>query len=218
MKKLRPGIADGIRNIIFDFGGVLLDLDISRTIDAFARLNLNKLDPKQIHPYNHGLFLDFEIGEISPGEFIARLKDYIPETRPTDEQIVGAWNAMLLDYDWRRFELLDELRASGYGVFLLSNTNVLHREFFIEKFNRENPEQREFENYFDRCFYSDTMGMRKPDGIIYQTALKEAGIDAARTLFIDDTAVNTDAARETGIQAHHLSSPSTVLDLFESVR
>lgn len=215
--KLKPSIATGIRNIIFDFGGVLLDIDIRRTVEAFRRLGLSDLKSTEIHPQNAGVFLQLELGKITEEQFVGTLQSHIPAGKPvpTTAEILDAWNALLLDYDWRRFELLDRLRESGYRVFLLSNTNLPHREYFIGKFNRENPDGRTFESYFDRIFYSDAMHLRKPDPEIYLTALREAGIDAGETLFIDDNKPNTDAAAELGIKTVHLVSPVTVLDLFE---
>lgn len=214
---LKPSIATGIRNIIFDFGGVLLDIDIRRTVDAFRRLGLCDLKSAEIHPQNAGVFVQLELGKITQEQFVATLQSHIPAGKPvpTTAQILDAWNALLLNYDWRRFELLDRLRESGYRVFLLSNTNQPHREYFIDKFNRENPAGRSFESYFDRLFYSDAMHLRKPDPEIYLTTLREAGIEAGDTLFIDDNMPNTDAASELGIKTVHLVTPTTVFDLFE---
>ncbi|WP_298064015.1 HAD family phosphatase [uncultured Rikenella sp.] len=214
--QLKPAIASGIRNLIFDFGGVLLDIDIRRTVEAFRRLGLAGLNPAEIHPQNTGIFLDLELGTVSEEAFVARLQSCAAGGLPvpTREQLLNAWNALLLDYDWRRFGLLDRLRESGYKVFLLSNTNRPHREYFIRKFDRENPAGRPFESYFDRCFYSDVMHLRKPDPAIYRTVLREAGIAAGETLFIDDNQPNTDAAAELGIQTVHLVPPATIFDLF----
>lgn len=216
--QLKPAIATGIRNIVFDFGGVLLDIDIRLTVDAFRRLGLSGLQSAEIHPHNAGVFLQLELGNISEGQFIHTLQSYVPAGHPvpTPEQIMDAWNALLLPYDWRRFELLDRLRESGYRVFLLSNTNLPHRQFFIDRFDRENPAGRKFESYFDRCFYSDAMHLRKPDPEIYLAALQEAGLKAGETLFIDDNKPNTDAASGLGIHTVHLLPPTTVFDLFEA--
>lgn len=215
--QIKPAIATGIRNIIFDFGGVLLDIDIRLTIDAFRELGLTGMKSDEIHPQNAGIFLQLELGEITEEQFIRTLQGYVPAGKPvpTRGQVLDAWNALLLPYDWRRFELLDRLRESGYKVFLLSNTNLPHRQYFIDRFNRKNPAGRTFESYFDRCFYSDIMHLRKPEPEIYLTALREAGIQARETLFIDDNKPNTDAAQKLGIHTFHLASPATVFDIFE---
>lgn len=217
--RLKPHIATPeVENIIFDFGNVLLDIDIDLTIRAFRHLGLSGLNATEIHPHNAGVFLALELGEISGDEFAATLRSYVPAGNPvpTDQQILDAWNALLLGYEWRRFEMLDRLRESGYKVFLLSNTNLPHRLFFIDKFNRENTDSRTFESYFDGCFYSDAMGLRKPDPTIYLETLRGAGITSPeRTLFIDDNKHNTEAAKKLGIQTHHLKIGNRVIDLFD---
>lgn len=203
-----------IKNIIFDFGNVLLDIDISLTIKAFEQLGLNDFSHADIHPHNAGVFLDVELGRISNQEFIDTLKSYATSKAPSDIEIYYAWNMLLLQYDFQRFELLDKLRQN-YGVFLLSNTNLPHREFFIQKFNAENPANRPFESYFDKCFYSDEMHLRKPDTKIYTETLKDANLNADDTLFIDDNAHNLIGAQKVGLSTYHLESPETILDLFE---
>lgn len=215
--QLKPIFATDIRNLIFDFGGVLLDIDIQRTIAAFQELGLAGLHHEEIHPHNSGIFLELELGQLSTAEFVERLQLCVPsgQRTPSAEELLAAWNALLLDYDWRRFELLDALRQSGYRLFLLSNTNMPHRECFVERFNRENPAGRTFESYFEDCFYSDVMHLRKPDEAIYRTVLEQTGIEPGQTLFIDDNRPNTKGAERVGIRTVHLASPLTVLDLFE---
>ncbi len=215
--QLKPIFATDIQNLIFDFGGVLLDIDIQRTVRAFQQLGLTGLRNEEIHPHNSGIFLELELGQLTTAEFVERLQQCVPNgwRKPSAEELLAAWNALLLDYDWRRFELLDNLKRSGYRLFLLSNTNLPHRECFVERFNRENPTGRTFESYFEVCFYSDAMHLRKPDEAIYRAVLEQAEIDPAHTLFIDDNRPNTEGAERLGIRTVHLASPLTVLDLFE---
>lgn len=217
--QVKPTIATAIRNVIFDLGGVLLDIDVRKTIEAFTRLNLVGFKARELHPDNNGIFLQLETGAITQEQFITTLQSYAKprpgEPVPTPQQILDAWNALLLEVDWSRFELLDELRQSGYRVFLLSNTNRPHREQFMTTFRSGNPTGREFEDYFDGCYYSDVMRLRKPDPAIYRAVLSDAGLTAAETLFIDDNQPNTDAAARVGIQVYHLRSPKTIFDLFE---
>ena len=212
----KTAMTDGIRNLIFDFGGVLLDIDIRRTVAAFAALGLPGLDPFDTHPRNAVVFLRLELGQITERQFVEQLQALVPDGNPVPApaQLLDAWNAMLLPYDWRRFELLDRLRAEGRRIFLLSNTNLPHRRCFIDRFDRGNPAGRPFESYFDRCFWSDEMHLRKPAPEIYLDVLREEGLRAPETLFIDDNSPNTDAARELGIRTFHLAPPTAVSDLF----
>lgn len=220
--RLKPSLSNDIKNIIFDFGNVLLDIDISITTRAFSRMGLKGLRSSDIHPHNAGVFLDLELGNITTDQFVAELQAYAPEGAavPTRDQILAAWNALLLPYDFRRFEMLDSLRESGYNVYLLSNTNLPHREYFVAKFDRENPANaiaplRPFESYFDHCFYSDAMHLRKPDPKIYTTTLEYGNMVPSQTLFIDDNKHNTEAASRLGINTYHLANGKSVLDLFE---
>lgn len=202
-----------IENIIFDFGNVLIDFDILRTIRAMEQLGLSTLNPEDIHPHNAGVFLQLELGEISTREFLTKLKSYANDRIPTDLELHYAWNMMLRDYDFERFALLDKLR-DNYKLYLLTNTNLPHREYLIQKFNAENPRQRTFESYFDICFYSDAMHLRKPDAEIYRQTILQAGIEPERTLFIDDNLCNLTGAAEVGLHTYHLTQPETILDLF----
>lgn len=214
---LKPDIATGIRNIVFDLGGVLLDIDPRLSIEAFRELGVTGFTISDICRDNRDVFLEVELGRISEDEFIDALQGLVPEgiPRPTPEALRDAWNALLLPYDWRRFSLLDRLRESGYRLFLLSNTNLPHRRCFVDRFEREHPGGRRFESYFDRCFYSDALHLRKPDPAIYRHLLREAELRPEETLFIDDNRTNTDSAAALGIQTLHLAAPRTVFNLFE---
>lgn len=203
-----------VRNIIFDLGNVLLDIDISLTIEALKKLGLTNFKESEIHPHNAGIFLELELGKITNQEFYDKIKGYATGVVPSDEQIKQAWNALLLPFDYERFELLDKLRKN-YKIFLLSNTNLPHRECMFVNFKENNPAGKDFESYFDACFYSDAMHLRKPNIRIYQTLLQETGIRAEETLFIDDNAPNLPTAEELGIKTHHLVKGESVFDLFE---
>lgn len=201
-----------ISDIIFDFGGVLLDIDIQKTVKAFEKLGLSSVNIEDIHPHNTGVFLALELGDISTHEFVEQLtRRCAPGT--TEQQVLQAWNALLEDYDLRRFDLLDKLKAQGYGLYLLSNTNLPHRQYFIERL--EMITGRRLESYFDQVFYSDQMHLRKPDTQIYKEALHDAGLNPETTIFIDDNLHNTEAASKVGLHTIHLQNPQTILDLFE---
>lgn len=215
MKLLNHNL-EHIDTLIFDFGGVLLDIDVMIAIREFEKLGLTTINTQDIHPHNSGVFLDLELGTISTEDFVRRIKE-ATSINITTEQVLGAWNSLLLEYDPRRFEVLEKLR-SNHTIMLLSNTNLPHRERFIEIFNNLPYSQnngKKFEDYFDRVFYSDIMHMRKPDSVIYERVIAETGIDPKRTLFIDDNLINVEGAQSVGLNAHHLKAPSTILDLFD---
>lgn len=201
------------KNIVFDFGGVLLDIDLSLTINAFSELGLQLPDPTAIHPNNSGPFLALEKGLISTNDFLDTLQSYsTTEPKPSHEKLLQAWNALLLPYQWHYFELLDTLRERGHKIYLLSNTNQPHHIFFEERFARENPSGRTFGSYFDIVFYSDELKMRKPDREIYAYVEKEIGSNDI--LFIDDNAPNLVEPQKMGWQTLHKNPKTPINEYF----
>ncbi len=201
-----------IKNIIFDLGGVLLDIDVSRTVDAFRSLNIAGFSADDIISCHKEFFFNIETGAISPDEFISAVRESYPASAHIPEsEIWRAWNAVLLDFDMSRFEVLDKLK-NDYRLFLLSNTNLPHRTEYLDRFVRQSGGRR-FESYFERCHYSDEMGMRKPDPSIFREVISADGLSPAHTLFIDDNADNITGAEKAGIFGLHLTGE--VSDLFE---
>ncbi|MGO4294729.1 HAD family hydrolase [Chitinophaga sp. RAB17] len=201
----------GIKNIIFDLGGVILNINYQLTSDAFTQLGVKNF--KELYSQFHGssLFNRLETGHVSTEEFLAEMHQHVPET-VTDEQLKAAWNAMLLDFPLQRLQLLQQLRQH-YNLYLLSNTNAIH----LEEFNRMLQETRgipSLSSFFDRAYYSHLMGQRKPDKASYQMVLDENGLKAAETVFIDDLLPNIEGAKAVGLQTIHLESPKTILDIF----
>lgn len=209
-KKLKDSKFSNVKTILFDFGNVVLDIDISLSIREFEALGLAGFSASDIHPDNRGIFYDIEIGAISPKEFVdaLRLKSDIE-----DSVIVDAWNRLLLPYDYTRFELIQELRKS-YRVALLSNTNKIHHDFFEARFNNENPLDLTFKGAFDHVFYSDEMECRKPGVEIYERVANILEAQPEELLFIDDNAPNLVSPSQMGWSTYHLQKPETIFDLF----
>jgi putative hydrolase of the HAD superfamily len=213
--KLKSSFDPAIKNIVFDLGGVIVDIDIARTLDAFARLDIRGLQPENIHPRQTGFFLEYELGNLTNEAFTAAIRDRYDCTGVTDETIRAAWNALLLDPDPAQFALLDGLRPH-YRVFLLSNTNPWHIERLSERYRALTG--GDFESHFDACFYSHRLHLRKPDRRIYEAVIAAAGIEPSKTLFIDDNAGNFTGAVETGLQVYHLTLLEKIFALFEPYR
>ncbi len=202
-------------NIIFDFGGVLAHIDVMYAINTFLGMGVGPIDVNDIHPHNSGVFLKYEKGLISTEEFLDGLRNISPDgAGATDEDLIKAWNSIILPYDYNRFAPLLKLRESGHKVFLLSNTNYLHHEYFENLFDRENPFGLKFRDLFDEVYYSDEMHMRKPDREIYETVLAEQNLDAGETIFIDDNLINLKAPKELGMQVYHFDPKDSVSELF----
>ncbi len=196
-----------IRNIIFDLGGVILNIDPQLTVEAFRNLGWSDLyDPGNMN-LTKELFFNFERGDSSPEAFRDRIRQRI-EIKREDAEIDEAWSAMILDIPAERVRYLEELKKS-YRIFLLSNTNEIHRIKFHRTF--EASFGYSFYDLFEHSFYSHEMGMRKPDPQIYLKALNEAGIVPGETLFIDDMEVNVEVAISTGMKGLHIQ-PGTLLE------
>lgn len=185
-----------IKNIIFDFGDIFINLDKPAVYEHLAAFGYPELTPEM-----DTLSKTYEVGKISSDAFLSELQQLIPSAGIS--QITDAWNSILLDFPESRLRFLENLKAAGnYRLFLLSNTNELHIDFVkktmgMERWNR-------FKACFEQFYLSHEIHLRKPNTEIFDFVLKENGLLAKETYFIDDTQENTDAAAAIGIQTWHL--------------
>ena len=191
---------DKIKNLVFDFGGILVGLDKHRCIAA-----LNSIGAFEISVYvdecrQEDLFHDLEMGHISVPEFCDEVRRKSPRCHATDEQIAWAWGELLTGIPLHKLKMLENLKQH-YRLFLLSNTNVIHWERSVNEFFRDH--EWGINDFFERLFLSYEMGMVKPDTEIFSTMLDDAGLKAEETLFIDDSAANCAAAAALGINVLH---------------
>lgn len=213
--KLKSAFPRNISAIVFDFGGVVMDVDLSRTADAFARLGAKNLTAAETQVGSGTFFEANERGDFSPEEFWAKVRERAPELASrTDAELRAAWDALLGDFVPARIELLRKLR-SRYRTFLLSNTNAPHRETFLRRFAEQIG--GDMNALFEQAFYSDLLRCVKPSREIFEKVERLAGLVPAETLFIDDNARNVAAARECGWHAYRLDpAKESILDLFEA--
>ena len=203
-----------IKNIIFDLGGVIINLDIPATANAFQQLakkyGNNDYSPNVEHP----VFSEFEVGAITEQDFRNTLKTYI-NPMVSDNEIDTAWNAMLLDFPVERLNWLSQIK-NKYNIYLFSNTNAIHYNAFIHIYEQVAPQiglDTQFEHFFTTAYYSHTLGQRKPEVAAFEAVIRDAKLDPAQTLFIDDTLLNIEGAQKAGLQTIFLSGGVTVLDL-----
>ncbi|MCU0432219.1 MAG: HAD family phosphatase [Bacteroidia bacterium] len=201
-----------IRNLIFDLGGVILNLDFQATADAFRALGMTNFDELYTQAKQTGIFDEFDKGHISPAQFRTELRKHLPP-HTSDQAIDHAWNAMLLNLPPERLELLRELRGK-YKLYLLSNTNEIHVEAF-SAYLQHTFGFADFTGYFDQWYYSCRMGMRKPDEEIFLKVLNDHRLNASETIFIDDSKQHVEGAARTGIHAIWLEPGQTVFSLRE---
>lgn len=186
-----------MQHLLFDFGGVLVDLDKQRCINAFAELGFD------IVPYlgtfqQGGFFSDFERGEISVSEFCDILREKSNNPNLSDAQIVGAWERYLLDVPEERLEMLLRLKEK-YTLHVLSNTNPVHWDMAVNGYFRYKGLQ--VEDFFDKIFLSCELGVEKPEPEIFEKVVAGIGCAPDDILFFDDSEVNCEAARRCGLQA-----------------
>lgn len=185
-----------IRNLVFDFGGVIAPIDFDRAVRAFGELApgaAGLLDPYE----QRGFFLDLERGAISDAEYIAELGRLCGRPFTWDEVQRGWKGFFAVEPPAEQLAMLDELRG-GYRLYVLSNTNN-----FVMSWARStafSPAGRPLDSYFDRLFLSFELKLTKPDAAIFRRLLADTGALPAETLFIDDGARNVEAAAALGFR------------------
>ena len=199
-----------IKNIIFDLGGVLLNLDFKRAFDAFAKLGFSDFDELFGQHNADDLFQKLETGKITPAEFYKELKLIAPR-EITAEQLENAWNAMLVSYRKESLDFLLKLKEH-YSLYLLSNTNEIHHSRFL-KMLQEETEYQNLHKFFIKTWYSHEIHHRKPDVEIFEFVLHDAGIEAGETLFIDDSPSNLPNAGAIGMKTQLLLPEERVENL-----
>lgn len=208
---MKTNISNKIKNIIFDFGGVICNIDHLIPEKKFKELGIRDFDMMYSQALQNHLFENLEKNLISPQNFRNNLKLLIDENI-SDEQIDEAWNSMILDIPKNRIELLKKLK-SQYRIFLLSNSNIIHYNVYIEEF-RTKSGLKDFSFLFEKTWFSFDLQMRKPDKEIYEFVLKDGGLIPEETLFIDDSIQNIKSAKELEIQCIFLDEDMDILKLF----
>ena len=185
-----------IKNIIFDFGDIFINLDKQAPLIEMSKFGLTRMTPEL-----DTIFKKYEMGLMKSDDFINVLQSIFSDA--SREQIITAWNSIILDFPEERLTFIEQLKNENkYRLFLLSNTNDLHIEkvkisMGLERFKR-------FKNCFEQFYLSQEMKMRKPNSNIYEFVLLENKLIANETLFIDDTKENTVSASELGILCWNL--------------
>jgi putative hydrolase of the HAD superfamily len=204
-------ILNGVKNIIFDLGGVLLNIDPKKTIEAFGRLGMEQLIGDKGLSYDHDIFYLMEQGKVTPEEFRNGVRQLI-SAKVTDDQIDNAWTAMLLDFPANRVELVKNLR-NNYKIYLFSNTNAIH----VAKYQANFKSQHGFEvsSLFEIDFYSNEIGYRKPSPESFQEIIRLSGINPEESIFIDDSLPNVEAAISCGLKGYWLEPGQKIEEVFQ---
>ena len=200
-----------IKNIIFDLGNVILNLDFNASIKAFQKLGLDKDVLNRKQAYADPAFYQLEVGEISPSVFRKRVRQILKNQTATDQEIDDAWYGMIRDIPSGRVRTLQRLRED-YRIFLFSNTNTIHIGRLLPEFKKEHG--LDFSSLFEKTFYSHEIHARKPDMQAFQKVIDLSKVNPSETLFVDDLERNVVAARETGLKAFWLKEGMEMSQLF----
>ncbi|WP_430811697.1 MULTISPECIES: HAD family hydrolase [unclassified Carboxylicivirga] len=196
---------------LFDLGGVIVDISPQAAIDAFAALGLSDLESQITHGHHQGLFKRYELGEISTEGFIDAVQRLLPQAADP-QQIVAAWQAMLVNLPSERVALLERL-AKKRPVYLLSNTNELHRKAYVSMAKGYD----NVEKVFTKAYYSYEIKRSKPDVAAFNYVLDDVVIPPHRILFLDDAPLNLEAAASLGFQTCKVDAQQTIIDIFNEI-
>jgi putative hydrolase of the HAD superfamily len=193
---------------LFDLGGVVININPQATIEAFASMGLPNLKEQINLGHHHGLFEEFEMGKINNSTFVERILQQIPAT-VLESEVVDAWNQMLVRFPEERIKILENLKRSN-PVYLLSNTNGIHRE----KFTKMAQGYESIEELFTEVFYSYQLGCSKPSKEPFLKVIEKTGLNPERTLFLDDAQANIDTAKKLGFKTVLVSNDYSIENIF----
>lgn len=207
-------LSKDFKNIVFDFGGVLLDIDYNKTYVALENLMGIGFDPNTLSPKSLKVLHDFEIGSISVETFLWNLQLISTKEMPQGLDLIKAWNAMLIGWDTEKFEFLMDLKTK-YKVYLLSNTNELHLNWVYQDL-KTNHNIEDFDTrFFHKTYYSHLIEKRKPNADIFEFVQNDSLLNPSETLFIDDIKENVEAAKSLGWQTYHHNPKENLIDVFK---
>jgi HAD superfamily hydrolase (TIGR01549 family) len=186
--------------LIFDLGNVILDIDQEKTIRAFTRMGL---DLEALH-YKMPLFNQYEVGQMTSQSFIHILQTEL-HGHVSREQIIEAWNSMLIFLPDERLRILEKLK-NHFRLFILSNTNSIHMQWF-DTYLQETNRKVIWQDLFEKQFLSHEIGLRKPDKMCYNHVCNDVGLLPQECIFIDDSLINVRGAEVAGLRAYHASKP-----------
>lgn len=201
----------GIKNIIFDLGAVIINIDPERSRKSLDNISGGNYENDMKELMEGNFFEQYEKGEISTNDFVNTLAEALMQNA-SESEIKRIWNMTLLDIPKARVDILTRAKKD-YNTFLLSNTNDLHIEA-IYKMLEEEYNMPNLDSLFDKVYLSYELGLRKPEPEIFRKVLNDNNLKPEETLFIDDSEEHTTAAERLGIRVYHLTSEENLEDLF----
>ncbi len=200
-----------VKNIIFDFGGVVLDIDPQLTLNEFVKLGFKDMERLMSDTSLLDIIAKFERGIYTPEIFRSKIREFL-NLDVTDQQIDEAWNALLYDIPRERIEVIEAVK-NNYQIFLLSNSNEIHYDLYLRDLQLRFGYQ-EFDNLFHKAYFSFDLHLSKPNPEVYEFVMNQHELDAGETLFIDDNEDNIAAAKALGMKTYQMKKPERVRDIF----
>lgn len=202
-----------IKNVIFDLGGVVLDIDETIVYKELEKMGINVSELARSKEFV-GIISRFDTGVYTAPTFRKKVKALLGLEKMTDQKFDALWNAMLLDIPRERIEAIEQVKKH-YKIFLMSNSNEIHYDLYIRdlqlRFGYD-----EFDKLFNKSYFSFDIHLEKPDPRFFEFILDHEHILPEETLFIDDTAENIKAAKALGINTYHIRRDELVRNLFEN--
>ena len=202
-----------IKNIIFDLGGVVLDIDESIVYKELEKLGINVSELARSKTFMD-LLSKFDTGIYTAPTFRKQCKEILGLEKMTDQKFDTIWNAMLLDIPRERIEAIEKVKKH-YKIFLMSNSNVIHYDLYVRDLQLRFG-YNEFDELFNKSYFSFAEHLEKPDPRFFELILDHEGLVPEETLFIDDTEANIKVAKSLGINTYHISREELVRNLFEN--
>jgi HAD superfamily hydrolase (TIGR01509 family) len=200
------------KNIIFDLGAVIINIDFQKTFESFSKIGNTDVLQVLKKFEDHRILHRYETGEVDDKGFRNLIREEFGN-QLSDDQIDDAWNALLLDIPQERIDLILKLK-NKYRLFILSNTNAIHIKGVNTILNKTTGIPN-LDNIFEKVYYSHEVLLRKPDVAIYEYLLRDKDLKASETIFLDDNLDNIKASERVGITSLWVNHPLTILDLLK---
>lgn len=204
-------MSEKIKNIIFDLGGVILDIDESMTLNELKKLGVDGLNLLNSNEFK-ALDERFERGIISAQTFRKQAKSLLGRPDMSNPDLDYLWNSMLLDIPRERIQALEEIKKH-YRIFLMSNTNEIHYDLYVRDLQLRFG-YKQFDDLFNKSFFSFDIHLMKPDPLFFEFVLDNQMMKPNETLFIDDTKANIEVAQELGLHTYLIGREELVRKLF----
>ena len=202
-----------IKNIIFDLGGVILDIDETIVYKELEKLGIKTSELARSKEFIE-IMSKFDTGIYTAPTFRKKTKALLGLEKMTDQKFDAIWNSMLLDIPRERIEAIEKVKKH-YKIFLMSNSNVIHYDLYVRDLQLRFG-YHEFDELFNKSYFSFAEHLEKPDPRFFELILDHEGLLPEETLFIDDTAANIEVAKSLGIKTYHISREELVRNLFEN--